>query len=103
MVIILFFMVINYDWKVADAKARFTDLIRKSEKEPQIITRHGTRVSVVLSYDSYIALKKYETEGQSLARIDHFLHLSTEFRTEGGYDLPEQNRRSRPGPDFSVE
>lgn len=96
-------MVLVEDWKVADAKARFADLVRKSEKEPQAITRHGRRVCVMLSYDSYIALKKYQTEGQPPQQIDHFVHLSRELRAGDGVDLPETERASRPGPDFSAD
>ena len=38
------------DWTVAQAKAKFSELIEHAERErPQIITRNGKRVAVVVS------------------------------------------------------
>lgn len=34
-------------WKLQDAKARFSELIRAAEREPQVITRHGKTVGVL--------------------------------------------------------
>ena len=34
-------------WKLEDAKAQLSQLIRDAEKEPQVITRHGKAVAVV--------------------------------------------------------
>ncbi|WP_412029413.1 type II toxin-antitoxin system Phd/YefM family antitoxin [Deinococcus yunweiensis] len=34
-------------WKLEDAKANLSQLIRAAEQEPQVITRHGRPVAVV--------------------------------------------------------
>ena len=34
-------------WKLEEAKAHLSQLIRDAEKEPQVITRHGKAVAVV--------------------------------------------------------
>lgn len=38
-------------WKLQDAKARFSELIRAAEREPQVITRHGKTVGVLYGPD----------------------------------------------------
>ena len=40
-------------WKLEDAKAHLSQLIRDAEHEAQIITRHGRRAGVVLSPEEY--------------------------------------------------
>ncbi|WP_272977136.1 type II toxin-antitoxin system Phd/YefM family antitoxin [Deinococcus geothermalis] len=35
-------------WKVEEAKANFSRLLRAAEKEPQVITRHGKPVATVI-------------------------------------------------------
>lgn len=44
-------------WSVRDAKARFSELARRAEREgPQRVTRRGKAAVVVLSEDDYAAL-----------------------------------------------
>lgn len=44
-------------WSVRDAKARFSELARRAEREgPQRVTRRGKVAVVVLSEDDYAAL-----------------------------------------------
>ncbi len=44
-------------WPVQDAKARFSEVLRAAESEPQTITRHGEEVGVLLSAGEYQRLK----------------------------------------------
>ncbi len=37
------------DWTVADAKAKFSELLEKARTGPQTITRHGRPAAVVVS------------------------------------------------------
>jgi prevent-host-death family protein len=39
-------------WKLEDAKAHLSQLIRDAELEPQVITRHGKPVALVTPVDS---------------------------------------------------
>jgi antitoxin Phd len=44
-------------WQVQEAKAHFSEVMEKAEREgPQIITRHGAERAVVLSIEDYRAL-----------------------------------------------
>ncbi|MGH3716562.1 MAG: type II toxin-antitoxin system Phd/YefM family antitoxin [Micromonosporaceae bacterium] len=41
-------------WQVQEAKQRFSEVLRAVEREgPQIITRHGEEVAVVISIEEY--------------------------------------------------
>ncbi len=41
------------EWQLQDAKAKLSKLVRDSQKEPQMISRHGKQECVVLSFAKY--------------------------------------------------
>jgi prevent-host-death family protein len=48
-------------WPVQDAKARFSEIMREAEKEPQMITRHGEEAAVLMSAEEYRRLRGGKT------------------------------------------
>jgi prevent-host-death family protein len=45
-------------WQVQEAKQRFSELIRAAETEgPQVVTRHGQEIAVVIEIAEYRHLK----------------------------------------------
>lgn len=45
-------------WPVRQAEHRFSELLRSAhEEDPQIVTRHGEEVAVVLDVDEYRKLR----------------------------------------------
>jgi prevent-host-death family protein len=44
-------------WPVQDAKARFSEVLREAEREPQIITRRGEETAVLMSAEQYRRLR----------------------------------------------
>ena len=42
-------MPLNHSWTVAEAKAKFSEVLAKASDEPQVITRNGRRTAVVVS------------------------------------------------------
>ena len=49
----------NKTWQLQEAKNRFSEVVNKALDEgPQIVTRRGKEVVVVLSSDEYAELKK---------------------------------------------
>jgi prevent-host-death family protein len=45
-------------WQLQDAKQRFSEVIRAAEQgEPQIVTRHGQDVAVVIDMEEYRRFK----------------------------------------------
>jgi prevent-host-death family protein len=53
---------IENHWQLQEAKNKFSSLIDKAQKiGPQIVTRHGKDVVIILSIEEYNKLKKPET------------------------------------------
>jgi len=68
-------------WKIAEAKTKFSDLLRKAEKEPQFIYNRDKMVAVVMSRDEYVELEKIKESGsgRSLASaLNEFSSLCAE-------------------------
>lgn len=68
-------------WKIAEAKTKFSDLLRKAEKEPQFIYNRDKMVAVVMSSEEYYEFEKIkETEsGRSLtSALNEFSSLCAE-------------------------
>ena len=50
-------------WQVQTAKQRFSELLRRARDEgPQVVTRHGEEVAVVLDADEYRRLKEHRPD-----------------------------------------
>jgi len=50
-------------WQVQDAKQRFSEVIRAASSEgPQVITRHGEDVAVVVAIEEYRRLTRPATD-----------------------------------------
>lgn len=45
-------------WQLQEAKSKLSKLIKKTTKEPQVITVHGEKRAVVLSFEEYQHLLK---------------------------------------------
>jgi prevent-host-death family protein len=49
-------------WQIQEAKNKLSEVVEEAiEKGPQILTRRGLEVAVVLSYPEYLQLKKKQT------------------------------------------
>jgi prevent-host-death family protein len=49
-------------WQVQEAKQRFSEVLRAAESgEPQIVTRHGEEVAVILDISEYRHLRREST------------------------------------------
>jgi antitoxin Phd len=58
-------------WQLQEAKARFSELVKRAlEQGAQIVTRHGKNVVVVMPY------KDYEELTRPLDSLSHFLRES---------------------------
>lgn len=76
-------------WQIQEAKNKLSEVVEEAiEKGPQILTRRGVEVAVVLSYDEYLQLKRKQTS------------LSEFFRQSPLADLDLERDRSpvRPEP-----
>jgi prevent-host-death family protein len=72
-------------WQVQDAKQRFSELIRTAHAEgPQIVTRHGAEIAVVVDIADYRRLRGEVVEFTDYLRSgpafdDLELHRATEY------------------------
>ena len=74
-------------WTVAEAKARFSEVIdRATTKGPQTVTRHGRMAAVVVSAD------EWERKTRRNGNLADFLHASP-LRGSG---LRVERKRDRP-------
>jgi prevent-host-death family protein len=75
-------------WQVHEAKQRFSELVRRAQDEgPQVVTRHGEEVAVVVSAPEYRRLtgnkpdfKTFLLSGPDLSVLD--LERPKEFPRE---------------------
>jgi len=44
------------EWQLQEAKAMFSEVVKKAGEKPQIVTVHGEKKAVVMSYEEYIKL-----------------------------------------------
>jgi prevent-host-death family protein len=45
-------------WQLQDAKNRFSELVEKAQRSPQVVTRRGIEAAVVLSFAEYQKLMR---------------------------------------------
>ncbi|UCH26098.1 MAG: type II toxin-antitoxin system Phd/YefM family antitoxin [Trueperaceae bacterium] len=71
-------------WQIQEAKQKFSELIKRAHQEgPQVVTRHGEEVAVVVSAETYRRLsgsakdfKAFLLSGPDLGELD--IQRSTE-------------------------
>ena len=76
-------------WKLEDAKARFSELVRRANAEgPQTVTVRGREAAVVLSAEHYGELKQPPADRRPLVEFLESLHLD-------GLDLTREHDTGR--------
>jgi prevent-host-death family protein len=73
------------EWQVQEAKQRFSELLRSVQAEgPQVVTRHGQEIAVVIDMDEYRRLKGEVIDFKEyLQRGPDFDELELRRSTEG--------------------
>jgi prevent-host-death family protein len=78
-------------WQIQEAKNKLSEVVEEAiEKGPQILTRRGLEVAVVLSYPEYLQLRKKQTS------LSEFFHQSPLAEV----DLERDRSPVRPGPEL---
>ena len=50
-------------WQLQDAKSKFSHLVKEAQqKGPQIVTKHGKKAVVVISFEEYEQMAKPQTD-----------------------------------------
>jgi antitoxin Phd len=56
-------------WQVQEAKQRFSELVERARSDgPQVVTKHGRPVAVVIDFDRYTALTSDGDEFKAFLR-----------------------------------
>ena len=75
------------NWQVQEAKQRFSELLRAVEAgEPQIVTRHGEQVAVVIDIDEYRRLRGESTSLMEYLRAEPLVDV--DIPIDRATDLP---------------
>ena len=81
------------NWRVQDAKARFSELLEKTVSEgPQVVTKRGIETAVLVPIEEWRRLKQ-----RARPSLKELL-LAPEPRFEGGLPYPERGRLRRRTP-----
>jgi len=84
------------NWQVQEAKQRFSELVRRTLDEgPQVVTRHGEEVVVVVSAEEYRRLqpperdfKEFLLSGPDLSQLD--LTRDTDYPREIDFGFDDE-------------
>lgn len=78
-------------WQIQEAKNKLCEVVEEAiEKGPQVLTRRGVEVAVVLSYSEYLSLRKKQVSLSEFFRQSPLAEL----------DLERDKTPWRPGPDL---
>jgi prevent-host-death family protein len=76
-------------WQVQEAKQRFSEVIRAAQAgEPQIVTRHGEEIVVIVEISQYRHLR-----GESTPLMNYLVagpHVEIDFDVERRRDAPRE-------------
>lgn len=66
-------------WQIQEAKNKLSEVVEEAiEKGPQVLTRRGVEVAVILSLDEYLQLKKKQTSLSEFFRQSPLADLDLE-------------------------
>jgi prevent-host-death family protein len=78
-------------WQIQEAKNKLSEVVEEAiEKGPQILTRRGVEIAVVLSFAEYLKLKKKQTPLSEFFRQSPLADL----------DLARDRSPARPDPEL---
>ncbi|MCB1142676.1 MAG: type II toxin-antitoxin system prevent-host-death family antitoxin [Leptospiraceae bacterium] len=87
-------------YNVAEAKARFSEILQRSMTSPQFISNRGRDVGVVISIESYKRLIDREEKSHPTTKIKNFIQLSLSLADTTDLSLELDPRTSRDIPEL---
>lgn len=83
-------------WSIAAAKAELSNVVRRAQREPQVLENRGEPVAVVIGIDEYLRTSERQV---AKARWQAFLQRTDALVAGGdGFDLEIPARTPRPDP-----
>jgi prevent-host-death family protein len=85
-------------WQLQEAKQRFSEVVRQAEDDgPQVVTRHGQEVVVVIAFDDYQRLVPGRPGFKEFLRAEPFFD-DLDFQVDLDVD-----RSREPAPEIELE
>lgn len=81
-------------WKVAEAKQRFSEMLRAAQEEPQVVYKRDTLVAAVVGGETLEELQALQARKRSKTLAEATEELRRLVAEEGELVIPE--RRDRP-------
>ncbi len=76
-------------WQLQEAKSKFSQLVENAmHKEPQIVTKHGDKAVVVLSFEEYTKITKPQTDLVNFLRNSPLAEIELEIPRS--QDMPRE-------------
>ena len=54
----------DHTWQLQEAKNKFSEVVKKAQTNPQIVTKRGVKSVVVISFNQYDRLKRSSQRGR---------------------------------------
>ena len=87
-------MEIAMNWKIAQAKKKFSELIHNTQKEPQFIYNRDSVVAAIISPEEYTEFQSFKKEKERQTLADFFQEIQSICREEN-YIIEVPKRRNR--------
>jgi prevent-host-death family protein len=85
------------NWKIAEAKQRFSAVVKAVEEEPQLIFNRGRLVAAIVEPDAFQEFLEWREEAGRRSVADAF-DEARRICAEEGYELEIPPREDRPNP-----
>ncbi|WP_058556638.1 type II toxin-antitoxin system prevent-host-death family antitoxin [Thiohalocapsa sp. ML1] len=82
-------------WNIADAKQRFSEVVKQAVAEPQLIYNRKRLVAAVIDADDYEAFKAWSEQRSAQSLADEMAELR-QLMAEEDYALTPPPRTTRP-------
>jgi hypothetical protein len=86
------------EWNVAQAKQRFSEVLRAAVKEPQRIYNRRRLVAAIVDGETFEEFHRWKEARERKSIGDEFAELRAICGEEGGWELPTPTRQDRPNP-----
>lgn len=85
------------NWSLAEAKQRFSEVVRRAAEEPQLIYNRDSLVAVMVQPEDLRGYEAWREERERRTVGDAFAELRA-ICAEEGFELPPPPREDRPNP-----
>ena len=85
------------NWNVAEAKQRFSEVVRAAEEKPQWIYNRGRLVAALVPAEDLEQFLAWRERKEHTSLADAFAELRR-ICDEESYELPIPERKNRPNP-----